>query len=164
MDDDTPYDISVDRTRLEPVCDVTVLESAARAALAHQRISEARLGIVLVDDTEMTRLNARHLGHDGPTDVLAFDLADSARGKALQVEVDAPLEGEIYISLDTAAREAARRGHDISAEAALYVVHGVLHLAGYDDSDSAAAARMHALEDTILERLGIGATYHGGQR
>ncbi len=69
------------------------------------------------------------------------------------------VEGEIIVSADTAAREAHGRGHSFEAELALYVVHGTLHLLGYDDHDQEAADRMHEIEDEILTKLGVGAVY-----
>lgn len=97
----------------------------------------------------MAQLNEKHLGHHGPTDVLTFDLGDGGT----------EIEGEIVISLDTARREAKRRGHSTSAEVALYAVHGALHLLGYDDHDPRRAARMHRMEDEILQSVGLRAVY-----
>lgn len=97
----------------------------------------------------MALLNERHLGHHGSTDVLTFDLGDGG----------ADIEGEIVISLDMARREAKRRGHSAQAEVALYAVHGVLHLLGYDDHDPRHAARMHRMEDEILQACGMGKVF-----
>ena len=93
-----------------------------------------------------------------PTDVLAFDLREEASqplGKPTQVSVD----GDIVVSLETAQREADRRGHALWAELALYVVHGTLHLLGHDDGDAEQAAGMHQIENEILTALGYGAVY-----
>lgn len=99
----------------------------------------------------MAAHNERWLDHTGPTDVLTFDLGgDAAAGR---------IDGEIIVSRDTARREAALRGHSQGDELCLYVVHGVLHLLGHDDSRSGERSRMHELEDEILTGLGIGAVY-----
>ena len=105
--------------------------------------------MVGISDNSIAQLNRAHLGHRGPTDVLTFDLSDGA----------AQIDGQIAISLDTARKEAARRGHPISSEAALYAVHGVLHLLGYDDRSSSQAKQMHRAEDEILRSLGRKAVY-----
>ena len=112
----------------------------------------------------MAELNDRHLMHDGPTDVLTFDLQDSDEIKTGDLDDPTSIEGEIVVSVETAAREAARRGHDSDAEAALYVVHGTLHLLGYDDADEEDAAAMHAVEDDILTAVGVGPVYRDAER
>ena len=103
-------------------------------------------------------MNKRYLKREGPTDVLSFDLRDGdadrdgdSSGKAV--------DGEIVVSVDTAAREALRRGHSLDAEVALYAVHGTLHLLGYSDREERDAARMHEVEDEILTASGMGAVY-----
>lgn len=107
--------------------------------------------MAIVDDAHMAELNEAHLAHQGPTDVLTFDLRDS--------ENSPRIEGQIVISIDTARREAAERGHSLEAELALYAIHGTLHLLGHDDHDAAEAAAMHKLEDELLTSLGMGATF-----
>jgi probable rRNA maturation factor len=69
------------------------------------------------------------------------------------------VEGELAISTDTAHRQAGHRGHSIEAELALYAIHGVLHLLGYEDKTKAKAARMHEVEDILLESIGVGPVY-----
>lgn len=105
MDDDASYSISVTGTP-EPVeAQALLLRAAAEAALRRLNVRGADLGVALVDDELMAELNARFLGHAGPTDVLTFDLrgTDALPGGGAREAV----EGEIVISLDTAAREAA---------------------------------------------------------
>ena len=128
------------------------LRQAVRAALRRHEVASARISLVLVDDTAMARLNSDHLGHDGPTDVLSFDLRDEANGNTA-------IDGEIFLSLDMAARVAGQRGHGVEAELALYAVHGTLHLLGYNDRRKADAARMHDMEDEILSSIGVGRVY-----
>jgi len=96
-------------------------------------------------------MNQKHVGHEGSTDVLTFDLG---------VEEASPsLEGDIAISVDTARREGENLGHSVEAELALYAVHGVLHLLDYRDDESHSAVKMHEMEDQILKSLGLGAVY-----
>lgn len=126
-----------------------LVRKAVRGTLERHQVASARVSVIGVGDPRMAQLNKKHLGHPGSTDVLTFDLSDGG----------AEIEGEIVISLDTARREAKRRGHSASAEAALYAVHGVLHLLGYDDHEPRRAARMHRMEDEILASVGLRAVY-----
>lgn len=103
--------------------------------------------IVLVDNAQMTEINAQYLGRTGTTDVIAF------------LFNDAPLTrddcaGEIIVSAELAVSEATRRGLASEDELALYIVHGSLHLAGYDDATAAQANAMHTREKEILAELG----------
>jgi probable rRNA maturation factor len=106
--------------------------------------------IVVVDDRTMRAAHVRWKGSTASTDVLTFDLAD-ARG----------LDAVIMVCRDTARREAARRKSSALAELRLYVVHGCLHLAGYDDRRRADSLRMHRREDLLLTELGYGPTFAG---
>lgn len=158
MEDDVPYDIAIARASgPAPVSD-ECLAGAIRATLSRHQAPAAQISVALVDDSTIAELNETHLNHRGPTDVLAFDLRDEVENGTVRV-THAPLEGEIVVSVDTAAREAEARGHALEAELALYVVHGTLHLLGYDDRLEADAARMHALEDEILASIGVGPAY-----
>ena len=103
------------------------------------------LGIYLVAAPEMTRLNETFLRHEGSTDVITFNYTESR---------DQPcLHGEIFICLDEAATQARRFRTTWQSELVRYVVHGVLHLLGYDDRDSRARRRMKATEDALVRRL-----------
>lgn len=153
MEDGSPYDISVTRVAGRSSVRPEGLVRAVAAALRGHRRRRACVRIALVDDATIAGLNEQHLGHAGPTDVITFDLRDVP---------DGPIDGEIVISLDTARREAQARGHALSAELALYAVHGTLHLLGYDDHNARDAARMHEREDEILSGLGTGPVYRSG--
>jgi probable rRNA maturation factor len=170
MDEDPEYEIAVTHlTEMAADCEAP-LRDAIKATLHRHGVSQARISLALIDDNDMARLNDRHLAQQGPTDVLAFDLRDGKQHDQRGWEGPAPanpsssgtprlVDGEIVVSVDTAKREATRRGISIHAELALYVVHGVLHLLGYDDNEEHGAARMHELEDQILGEVGIGAVY-----
>lgn len=150
MDDEPPYRITITHPREKTACSERPLRRAIETALGLHGTTRARINVVLVDDAEISHLNAKHLQHDGSTDVLTFDLHE---------EEDEAVEGEIVISIETAEAESRRRGHDLEAELALYATHGVLHLLGHDDREETDAARMHALEDEILSSIGLGAVY-----
>ena len=114
------------------------------------------LGLVLVGDGEITALNADWRGQSGPTDVLAFAAQDPdetgapppppAPGDALEL-------GDIVISLDTAARQAADHGHDLERELLFLASHGLLHLLGWDHPDDASLAAMLARQERLLADL-----------
>ena len=114
--------------------------TAARALRAVGR-ARRRVHVTVVDDRAIRRLHARHLGEDTATDVLAFELGgpDPAR-----------LLGEVIVSAQTAARQARRLRVPVALELDLLVVHGILHLAGHDDHEPAAARRMHERARAIL--------------
>ena len=166
MEEEPEYEIAIIRVSGDaPACDER-LQNAIEEALRRHSTSRARLSVALVDDAHMARLNELHLDHTGPTDVLAFDLSDEASIRANRAHAGSEahaarptLDGDIAISVDTAAREAAQRGHSIEAELALYALHGTLHLLGYDDKNEQDAARMHAFEDDILTTIGFGPVY-----
>lgn len=127
-----------------------LVRRCVRTTLHAHRVHRAVLSIVLLDDREMARLHHRFLGRRSATDVLAFDLSETSTRRAAGA-----LEGEIVISVSTARREASRRRQTVAAEAALYAVHGALHLLGYDDGTAADAKRMHHVEDEILRSVGL---------
>jgi len=122
------------------------LRALARRALRDLGRPDRELSVVAVGDAEMRRLNARYHGRRRATDVLAFDLGGSPT----------PLLGEVIISADTAARQARRAGVPVALEIDLLLVHGLLHLVGYDDHDPRDARRMHERAREILSRDGRG--------
>ena len=110
------------------------------------------LSIVLVDDEEITHLNLAYLARDHPTNVLAFPMRE---GQDKHLHPD--LLGDVIISTETAEREAQHRGVILQEEMTLLLVHGILHLLGYEhEEDSDKAALMEAKEQEILNRLGFG--------
>jgi probable rRNA maturation factor len=152
MKDRSPYEVRITRAARGAPKVAAGLRRAIRAVLRRHTVVSARISVALVDDTDMARLNRDHLGHEGPTDVLSFDLRDAVNGKNA-------IDGEIVLSLDMAARKARQRGHSVEAELALYAVHGTLHLLGYDDRRKADAKRMHDMEDEILSSIGWGPVF-----
>jgi probable rRNA maturation factor len=110
---------------------------------------DAELSIALVDDAEVRRLNATYRRVDKPTDVLAFAMREGDGG-ALHPGV----LGDVVISLDTAARQAAARDVPVADEVRLLLTHGILHLLGYDHERSPREARrMFRKQRDLLARL-----------
>ena len=126
----------------------------ARAVLRAEKVRRARLSIAFVDDARIARLNRRHLGHRGPTDVISFALSDNTTEG---------LVGDIYIAPDVARRNAAEQGIRARNELTRLVVHGVLHVVGYDHPDGAGRyespmwARQERLVRVLVRRTGTGA-------
>lgn len=125
------------RVRLSPAR-VRVTGERALAALGRPGVD---IHVTLVDDGRMRALHRQYLGRSSATDVLAFDLAGPG---------PAPRLGEVVVSAETAARRARRLRVPVALEVDLLVVHGLLHLAGHDDREPAAARRMHGRAREIL--------------
>ena len=105
------------------------------------------LCLVLADDALQRRLNREFRGRDKPTNVLSFDGAPAALG-------------DVVLALETIAAEAQAQGKPLADHLAHLVVHGVLHLLGYDHETQGQARSMERLEFEILAGLGIGDPYH----
>ena len=110
-------------------------------------LSRAELSLALVSDRVMHDLNRRWRGMDRATDVLAFAQREGAGG--------APdgLLGDVVISVDTARRQAAAHGHSVAREGERLLVHGLLHLLGYDHERSASEARRMQRKERALRRV-----------
>ena len=114
--------------------------------------SESELSILLVDDDEMQRLNREYLSRDHPTNVLAFAMTEGE-----DRHLNPSVLGDVVVSTETAQREALQRNVTLEEEMALLLVHGILHLLGYDhEDDPSAGAEMEAKEEEVLTRLGWG--------
>ena len=123
---------------------------AAEVVLESHGVRDASVSVAILDDPSIHQLNRHHLQHDYPTDVLSF--LYSAKGTRL--------EGEIIASAETADREADAAGWSMQEELVLYVVHGCLHLVGFDDHDEADRLTMRGEERRVLELLGIRSDSH----
>jgi len=130
------------------------LRRAALASLIHRRVEEpCELAVVVTDDEALRELNRRYRGMDAPTDVLAFP--DETRGPFVGAPGFPRYLGDVIISFHRAEAQAAEAGHDVQAELQLLVVHGVLHLLGYDDEAEDQRAQMWAAQAEILRALGV---------
>lgn len=103
----------------------------------------ARVDIAVIDDPAMTTMHAKWRGGETSTDVITFEASP-----------DGPIDVDIAVCLDEAARAAERHGHAADDELLLYIVHGLLHCCGFDDKDNSAAAAMHIEEDRLLAAIG----------
>ncbi len=125
------------------------IERLVAGALRLEGVARASISIAVVDDPTIHELNNRHLGHDWPTDVITFPLSDE----------DEELSGELIVSAEMAKATAAEAGVDPWHELALYIVHGLLHLRGFDDLDLESSAAMRKREDEVLSALGLANTF-----
>jgi len=136
-------EISNNQKALKP--DAARLERAVDAILRDAGIGDGELSIALVDDPTIHHLNRHYLDHDYPTDVLSFVL-----------ESEGPhLDGEVIVSADTAIRSAAKYGWTAEDELLLYLIHGTLHLVGYDDRTPEDHAKMRDQERRYLALFGL---------
>ena len=131
-----------------PIDEEKLIE-AVQAVVRDSPFTSASISLAIVDDATMHQLNRQYLNHDYPTDVLSF---------LLQRAGD-QLEGEVVVSSDTAKRSAAQFGWTPENELLLYVIHGTLHLVGYDDSQPDLLAEMRRQEQHYLSHFGLQPRY-----
>lgn len=111
---------------------------------------EAQLSILIVDDDQIAELNLTYLNHAGPTNVISFPMQE---GQFAGITPD--LLGDVVISADTAHREAADAGMAMAIRFDQLLIHGILHLAGYDHVNSEEeAAVMERKSDELMELIG----------
>ena len=134
----TPQEaVPIDRGRMREI---------VRTVLEGESVADAEISLAFVDNATIQQLNKRYLQHDEPTDVLSFPLSEPNAKR---------LAGELVIGAEVARAQAESRGHDVQAELALYVIHGLLHLCGYDDKSEAAAKEIREREQHYLGKLGL---------
>lgn len=144
-----PWQVEVANRQRRRAVDTRRLAEWTRAVLSDlsglQRVS---LSLCLLGDRQMAELNESFLGHEGPTDVITFDYAGGEGDGGGGV-----LVGEICIGVEEAVRQARRFRTDWCHEVARYMIHGILHLRGYDDMSPESRRRMKLEEDRLLRRL-----------
>lgn len=133
------------------------LTAIARITLEHEGVSDCQLSVVITDDAEIHALNRQYADEDKPTDVLSFSQEEGEEFAAIPDE--ARRLGDVIISLETAERQAAEAGHDLDAEVAHLLTHGVLHLLGYDHAEPDEEREMRERERAVLAKAGIEAKH-----
>ena len=128
--------VPIDRRRVREI---------VRAVLEGETSADAEISVAFVDNPTIHRLNLRYLQHDEPTDVLSFPLSDPSAKR---------LSAELVVGAQVAKAQAEERGHDVQAELALYVIHGLLHLCGYSDESLQEEKEMRQRERHYLHALG----------
>ena len=129
--------VEIDRGRMREI---------ARAVLEGEGKPDADISLAFVDNATIHLLNKRYLDHDEPTDVLSFPMSDPGAKR---------LTGELVIGAEVAKTQADSRGHPVEVELALYVIHGLLHLCGYDDKTPERSLAMRGRERHYLHLLGL---------
>jgi probable rRNA maturation factor len=113
------------------------------------RDTRYEIGIAIIGDAEIRKLNKQFLNRKYAADCLSFDLSDGDSEEGTK-------SFELVVNAEMALKEADLRGHSSEAELALYITHGLLHNLGFDDSEPEQAEKMHQTEDAILHPLGYG--------
>ena len=139
------FDIQINSDLSQLPIERCLLQAAIERVLRDAGITTAEISLAIVDDQQIHQLNLAHLQHDYATDVLSF-LFES--GPTF-------VSGEVIVSAETAERVAAELNIAPRDELLLYVVHGTLHLVGFDDQQPAARATMMQRELEVLAALGI---------
>ncbi|MDI3318073.1 MAG: rRNA maturation RNase YbeY [Bacillota bacterium] len=139
-----------------------LLERVGQRALERAGVGAGELDVTVTGDEEVRRLNRLHRGVDRPTDVLSFPqyepeeirrLAGSAAPRAR--EAPPLLLGDVVVSLPTARRQAGEYGHSLEREMAFLVVHGTLHVLGWDHQEPEEEERMMAETEAVLAEFGL---------
>jgi probable rRNA maturation factor len=121
------------------------LEAAARSVLAAEGAAEIELSIALVSDETIASINQQYLSHDGPTDVISFPLEQPG----------APLVGDVYIGYEQAERQAGENGVTLDEELTRLVVHGTLHVLGWQhpDGEERSQSEMYKRQEELVRRI-----------
>ncbi len=120
-------------------------EQAARWITGQFKLQRLYCSLAIVDDLTMRELNAERLGHDWTTDVISFEIDATAD----------EIEGEVIASAETALRTCLAAGWNARDELLLYVIHGLLHVVGLDDTDEQAGQQMRSMEQACLLALNV---------
>jgi probable rRNA maturation factor len=139
--------------------DKKIILQVIRRVMKAEGRSAKSLSIVLTDNRHLRDLNREYLGRDSLTDVISFPLEDLDWPPGIHGSVNSGLNGEIIASAELALQQAEATHGDPQAELLLYLVHGLLHLMGYNDRTPQEAKRMHGREDMLLEEFGFGNVY-----
>ncbi|RIV25872.1 rRNA maturation RNase YbeY [Alicyclobacillaceae bacterium I2511] len=123
------------------------------AAAGHLHVS-GEVSISFVSDAEIQELNRSYRHVDWPTDVLSFALREGEEDFVLPEGATEPL-GDIIVSIPAAVRQSIEYGHSLRREVGFLLVHGFLHLLGYDHQDTEAEQEMTGIQEAVLSNLGL---------
>lgn len=147
-----PESLSIEQDHPSLQLDDAVLRQVIRHVLSAEEASLVHLSVVLTGHETVRHLNRSYLDHDYDTDVLSFSLRDEPPTDAPETEEEG-VEGEVYVDLDTAAERHEEFDTSFEREAYRYVIHGVLHLVGYDDATASGQEAMRQKEDQYLDAV-----------
>jgi len=138
--------ISVVNSQKKVKLNMKLLKQAALSSLSFLKENAGMLSVYIVGDTEIKNLNYKYRSIDKPTDVLAFSMREG-----MELKGEEGILGDVVISAETALRQARRYKKSVNDEMNLYLVHGILHLVGYDDSSSRDRKKMFQVQEQILK-------------
>ena len=121
------------------------IKSLISAIVEQEGITGNIISLIFVNNRTISRLNRKYLNRTGPTDVIAFNLPSIDDDK-----IEETVSGEIFISAEQAKKRSSEFDQSTEDELALYVIHGLLHICGYDDHDKEQALKMRSKENDIL--------------
>jgi len=139
----------VNHSRQPLELNLVTVQTVVDAALAEEGITDAQLSVLLVDDPESARLHREHFNDDQPTDVMTFP--DGSRDP----ETGLRLLGDLAVGVEVAMRVARERDRRIEDELCLYILHGVLHILGYDDQEEAQARWLWNVQRRHMATIGV---------
>jgi probable rRNA maturation factor len=139
------------RAKLRALAERAIAAAADRAC--PDLAPEAEVSLLFTDDAHMRRLNLRYRGKDKPTNVISLPSAPPVVGRL------GPLLGDVVLAVETVAKEAGDQGLALNDHLTHLIIHGFLHLIGYDHEDESEALVMEGLETAILNDLGISDPY-----
>lgn len=154
IDSDAEWDSSHDWAALAQSAVAAAIAESAFPGLDRQH-RPVELSVRLTSDKEVHALNAQWRGKDKPTNVLSFPMADDQQLAEVASEGPELMLGDLILAGGVCATEASEKGLAVESHAAHLMVHGTLHLLGYDHMDDESAADMEAREIRALARLGI---------
>jgi len=154
------YEIEVTNAQTLISLEQAWIEEVVRQTLTAEQVKQAEIVVAVLDDAAIHAVNREHLQHDYPTDVISFlyeaspEREHDASGAGLRGS-GLTLDGEVLVSAETALRMSGQLGWSPQAEITLYLVHGLLHLCGYDDLTESEQQIMRARERDILQNWSL---------
>ena len=153
------YEIEIANNQECLTIDEDFVRAIVRQTLQTEQVSSATISVAIVDNAQIHELNRQYLNHDYETDVLSFLLEESSAETSNEKTVTPrgagkTIDGEVIVSSEMAIEMAADYSWDAIDELTLYIVHGVLHLCGYDDLTAEELPIMRARECHVFEILG----------
>ncbi len=158
------YEIHLTNNQQLLPIDQSVISEVVTGTLKAEAVAGAEIVVALVDDEAIHSVNREHLQHDFPTDVISFlydsnDKDEPTPPNNIQRGAGLWIDGELIISTETAIREARNYEWNPLDELRLYLVHGLLHLCGYDDQSDSEQAMMRSREREVLKQWNLSPHY-----
>ena len=138
--------------------DRKLLARAARFVARQHGVTAGQIDLAVCPDRKMARIHKQYLGRSAVTDVICFDMSEPERTGRLKRVSD--FNVTLALGGQVARRQAKIHRTSINKELALYTVHGLLHVLGYDDAKAKDSRCMHQHEDDLLTQIGLGPVFH----